>query len=1140
MRRVIRAALTLTITVSVLLGFLAYALATGRPADLRRVLVQWATSRALEAEVRIGRITGSPFDALLLEDVSIASAEGAKLEFRSIRGELAHLSLRERRLGLDSLRLVGCHLGIERDASGTWSLAGWSPDFVTPPVLDEEARAAWVLSVRVLAVEDVRVDVVWDDGAGRGGLRGQVDLEARDVVWPPTESSPWPGSVEARMQLKAAGVAPRDPARGVLVAQLREGILAIRASGVEGAAGRIDAEMSAAVVGSIEAPVLEVADGTLSFEDLDLSSLLGDEAPESALSGRLTFDWNGKWVEGEVLLDASEVSGIELDAGELHGRVWRPAIGLAFELDVARLETPSGRIDASLSGDEHEAHQLSLRHVEVDLSALPSAWQLDGWRGGTVSLEGELAGPWEDLKGDLAVALRDGHHSHLGSLSGHALVRALGADQYRVKSLAVDSTAGPLPSFHSVAPFELRRESGGAVVRDAHLRTSAGGVRVDGGFADGRFLDLHLRVADLDAGTLAVVLSDVALEGSIDADVHVDGPPAKPRLNGALTWREPRAVGFAAQRAHLEVEPEGAAAHRAHVSLVRGEAEVLELRAVIPTSELLLGRSGLLDSSELSANLVVREFDAAWIRPVLPAGTPVPSGTLSGHATLQGPLRSPGLDAAIDWTAPAWGSVTADHIVLHAASPSEERPLRAEARVQLRGADVLEAELELRDRERLAEPSELLADAGAKLRVRLREFELGWIRPPELPPTVRADGRLSGELHIHGGPVPQLQGKIELREMIVAGPPMSGEIGPASTRIEFVGSSLRMAEMAFPSGDGELRLRGHLSWHDPSDPAARLNLRLTSFAVQQPGVIEGVLDGDIVIEGRPDELRAEGGLNLHHARLDLPDPEDPIVREIRVQRLASQDDSSIFQEGTPDALEALEGEIVLRFGESVRLRGIGADLELGGELIARKRRGEEPGLYGSVGVPRGRFDFRGKWLRVLRGSALFDGSPDPDPFVDALAVHRVRDVEIRVRLVGRASALQLEFDSDPPMSREEQLSYLLFDRPTLELGPDDQTRVGVAAGVLAGDLVLGQIGNEVAREFWLDRIRLGLDDEAAPALEIEKQIHDRVTARYGRSFGTNDGDRFVVEWRFFRSLFLSGEQETSGNSAIDVFWRYDY
>jgi autotransporter translocation and assembly factor TamB len=219
---------------------------------------------------------------------------------------------------------------------------------------------------------------------------------------------------------------------------------------------------------------------------------------------------------------------------------------------------------------------------------------------------------------------------------------------------------------------------------------------------------------------------------------------------------------------------------------------------------------------------------------------------------------------------------------------------------------------------------------------------------------------------------------------------------------------------------------------------------------------------------------------------------------------------------------------------------VGAELELEGELVARKRPGEPPGLFGSVDVVSGRFDFRGKWLRVVSGSAVFDGSPDPDPFVDATAVHRVRDVEIRVRLFGRASALELEIDSDPPMSREEQLAYLLFDRPVFELSADDQVRIGTAAGVLAGDLVLGQLGNEIAREVGLDRVRLGVDDEALPTFEIEKQVHERVTARYGRSFGAEGGDRFVIEWRLFRNLFLSGEQETSGSSAVDVFWRLEY
>ena len=93
----------------------------------------------------------------------------------------------------------------------------------------------------------------------------------------------------------------------------------------------------------------------------------------------------------------------------------------------------------------------------------------------------------------------------------------------------------------------------------------------------------------------------------------------------------------------------------------------------------------------------------------------------------------------------------------------------------------------------------------------------------------------------------------------------------------------------------------------------------------------------------------------------------------------------------------------------------------------------------------------------------------------------------------------------------------------------------------ASEVLLGQVGNELGREVGLDRVRMGVDDEDTPYVEVERRVHERVSLRYGRSLsGRGGGDRFVIEWRLFRRLFLSGEQQTDGESGVDVFWRRDY
>jgi hypothetical protein len=90
------------------------------------------------------------------------------------------------------------------------------------------------------------------------------------------------------------------------------------------------------------------------------------------------------------------------------------------------------------------------------------------------------------------------------------------------------------------------------------------------------------------------------------------------------------------------------------------------------------------------------------------------------------------------------------------------------------------------------------------------------------------------------------------------------------------------------------------------------------------------------------------------------------------------------------------------------------------------------------------------------------------------------------------------------------------------------------------DIVIHVVEGEPVTLTGIDRVRLGVDKNDSPTIEIEKQVHERVTLRYGRGFGGDGGDRFIVEWRLFRKLFLSGEQLTNGDSGVDMFWRRDY
>jgi translocation and assembly module TamB len=164
----------------------------------------------------------------------------------------------------------------------------------------------------------------------------------------------------------------------------------------------------------------------------------------------------------------------------------------------------------------------------------------------------------------------------------------------------------------------------------------------------------------------------------------------------------------------------------------------------------------------------------------------------------------------------------------------------------------------------------------------------------------------------------------------------------------------------------------------------------------------------------------------------------------------------------------------------VWLRSSEANIQLSGEF--RVSKSVEDGLPryrldGTLAANRGTYRLNlqaaSKDFRVVRGAVRFYGSPDFNPELDIAAEHTLRtavggQLVVRAIIGGTllAPRLTLESDQRPPLTETEVISYLLFGRPSFELGggpgPSSEQRLlagavtslaGVSAGLLEQSLV---------------------------------------------------------------------------------------
>jgi translocation and assembly module TamB len=198
-------------------------------------------------------------------------------------------------------------------------------------------------------------------------------------------------------------------------------------------------------------------------------------------------------------------------------------------------------------------------------------------------------------------------------------------------------------------------------------------------------------------------------------------------------------------------------------------------------------------------------------------------------------------------------------------------------------------------------------------------------------------------------------------------------------------------------------------------------------------------------------------------------------------------------------------------------------------------------LQGSLRTTRGTYTFLGRKFDISEALATFEGRSPPDPELHLVATRRSGDVTVGIERTGRWSAPQSRLISVPEMDENEILSYLVFDKPSSEIGQRDDAQLNAAAAQLAGNLALSQLSRALSDTFPINEISMGVsEDMTVASVAVETNVGEDIILRYDRALQNGAGDRLTVEWRFWKNLSLRSEYANSGTSGLDLFWSYEY
>jgi translocation and assembly module TamB len=526
----------------------------------------------------------------------------------------------------------------------------------------------------------------------------------------------------------------------------------------------------------------------------------------------------------------------------------------------------------------------------------------------------------------------------------------------------------------------------------------------------------------------------------------------------------------------------------------------------------------------------IHELALAHLKPWLPADWTV-TGQLNGSAAVQ--LRGGELTAIRADLAGTAGAIDGDGVRLEYGPGA--------LRVQPDDTGRLHAVLDLAPAGGVVHGEVWVSAGGALLDrpmlgdLRMKLPDLAWL-PVISPEIASAQGSIDAELSVAGTPrSPSLSGRMQVADGRVRLATPGIELTEISASFDRGRSAPLNAHFSARSGEGRFTLDGVLRTMQP---------RLTG---------EFKLKGEQVLGVNTPELRAwvtpdfTLALDGTRARLtgELLVPRAEITpRQIRGGGIAPSSDQVVVSadEAVQGNALQVESQVRIVLGDKVRFDGLGLKTRLEGAITADDEVGRPTTGRGELRLVGGRYRAYGQDLVIETGRLLFNGGPITDPAIDLSAFRELPSTQARevskvgLRARGTLEAPEFSLYSEPAMSQEEQLSWLVLGRSLdASLKADQAGELDSAAtslGLTGGDLLAQRLAPRLGLDEFSVGARPGETADLA-RLTIGKYLSPKLFLSYGVGL-FQPGHFFRLQYDLSRRFKLQGESGL--NQGGDVLY----
>ncbi|WP_240791694.1 MULTISPECIES: translocation/assembly module TamB domain-containing protein [Pseudomonas] len=407
---------------------------------------------------------------------------------------------------------------------------------------------------------------------------------------------------------------------------------------------------------------------------------------------------------------------------------------------------------------------------------------------------------------------------------------------------------------------------------------------------------------------------------------------------------------------------------------------------------------------------------------------------------------------------------------------------------------------------------------------RLSGLDLSIARP-FLPMVERLAGHLNGSGRLTGSLMaPEVVGNIALSGGEVSGAELPLSVQGLAVQAQIAGEQMQL-KGDWRSGEaGRGQLSGQVTWGQALGMDLRLQGTQLPVMVEPYAALEVAPDLSIRLLG--EQLAVTGKVLVPKGKIE--------VRELPPSTVKVSDDTVIVghqtEQGAPPMSIAMDIDVDVG-REKLSFSGFGLTANLRGQVHI----GDNLDTRGELSLADGRYRAYGQRLTIRRARLLFAG-PIDQPYLDIEAIRQVDEVVAGIRLSGSAEQPTTTVFSEPAMSQEQALSYLVMGRPLGTSGEDSNMLAEAALGLgLAGS---AGVTGSLASNLGIDDFQLDTQGSGnRTSVVASGNLTERLSLRYGVGV-FEPANTIALRYKLSRKVYL--EAASGLASSLDIFYKRDF